>query len=74
MLSCIWIRGVHLYCGWCGDDVFVWVTFLSMEGKVWDVEVRANILFVAWLLSNLLFYVLLFLFLCKFVMSSRLCS
>ena len=36
MLSCIWRGGgeTYLYCGQCGDDVFVWVTILSMEGKV----------------------------------------
>ena len=34
--------GVNLYCGRCGNDVFVWVTLLGLEGKVQDVKDGKN--------------------------------
>lgn len=75
MLLCFWAMGgggVYFYCGWCGDDIFVWVTFLSMRGKVWDVKDGPNISLSCdcWglsLLSNLFFFMSCFFYVFFFV-------
>lgn len=48
MLSCICTKkeGMYLYRGCCGDDVFHWVVFMALEGKVQDIKARANNSFV----------------------------